>query len=170
MAYTIKSVKTFRGMEGHGFNVTLLRDGKKVALVMDEGCGGEARFEWVDYAMPKVDVPWTNYGQEPISIRCTPEEATLYEFLRGKTCQFDTLTLSMNPDLFIGELLTKYENDKRFARLCKTKTIFHLRSDPVDSWRKFNSPFNKRMKDLIVEKYGNQVDEIMNEILGQVAV
>lgn len=44
--YEVKNVKTFRGMEGQGFNATLYRDGKRVAFVIDEGCGGCLLFEW----------------------------------------------------------------------------------------------------------------------------
>ena len=47
MSYTIKGVKTFRGMEGQGFNATLCRDGKPVAHVDDEGCGGCYNWRWL---------------------------------------------------------------------------------------------------------------------------
>ncbi len=173
MSYTVKNVKKFRGMEGTGFNLNLLRDGKKVAFVMDEGCGGVSRFEWVDYDKPKVDVQWTNYQKQPCTIRCTPEEATLYEFLRGKTFKVGTVTLVVDPDIFVGDLLENYENDKRFARLCKTKTLFRLKGDKEGEWRALTVhgvSFNKTVKDKIISKFGDQVEEILNETLGQVAV
>ena len=179
MSYTIKNVKKFRGMEGTGFNLNLLRDGKKVAFVMDEGCGAEPCFEWVDEAKPKVDVPWLNFQQEPISIlRCSPEEAALYESLRGQTIKMDnfrggTITMAVDPEMFVGDLFEKYENDKRFARLCKTKTLFRLKGDKEGEWRALTVhgvSFNKAAKDKIISKYGDQVEEILNETLGQVAV
>jgi len=175
MAYTVKSIKTFRGTDTNGFNATLLWEGKKVVLVIDEGGGAPMMFEWFDRAMPKVDVPWINWQGAAFTMRCSPEEARLYEFLRGKTVELNnfrggTTTAAIDPEIFIGQLIDKATNDKRDKRACKTKTIFHLRSDPEGSWKQFNSPFNKRMKDHIISKYGDQVDEILNETLGQVAV
>jgi hypothetical protein len=46
--YSIKNLKTFRGMEGQGFNLTLYRDGIKVATVDDDANGGCFHFHWFD--------------------------------------------------------------------------------------------------------------------------
>lgn len=42
----VKNVKSFVGMEGHGFNCSLYIDGKKVAFVIDEANGGEFHYQW----------------------------------------------------------------------------------------------------------------------------
>jgi quinol monooxygenase YgiN len=44
--YTVKNVKSFRGNEGYGFNATLYRGDKRVALVMDDANGGCYSYEW----------------------------------------------------------------------------------------------------------------------------
>ena len=44
--YTVSKVKFFRARNGQGFNATLLCNGKPVAEVDDEGCGGCLRWYW----------------------------------------------------------------------------------------------------------------------------
>ena len=38
--YSVAKVKSFRGTDGYGFNADLMKDGRKIAFVIDEGCGG----------------------------------------------------------------------------------------------------------------------------------
>jgi hypothetical protein len=45
--YSVRNVKTFTGMEGPGFNATLCRDGKPVAMVIDDASGGCFDFQWL---------------------------------------------------------------------------------------------------------------------------
>jgi len=171
MEYTLKSIKTFRGMDGQGMNATLYRDGVKVALVIDDGCGGEIHLEWVDYQAPRVTVPWVNYEGQPCEIRCTPEASKLYEFLRGKTWNIGKMfgkadkEIQVDIGIFIGELADKTINENRFKRLCKSKTLFRLKTDEKDCWRTLKSPFNQQVKDLIMREFGSQVESIMNEML-----
>lgn len=53
MNLTVRKVKTFRGMEGVGYNAELCADDKPVALVIDHGDGGCVVFEWRDHAGEK---------------------------------------------------------------------------------------------------------------------
>ncbi len=46
--YTVSAIKTFRGMEGPGFNAKLLCDGKHVANLADMASGGPLDIEWLD--------------------------------------------------------------------------------------------------------------------------
>lgn len=46
--YGVSKVKVFVGIEGHGFNATLMRDGKPVALVIDDASSGPTMFNWLD--------------------------------------------------------------------------------------------------------------------------
>ena len=52
--YTVKGVKSFRGMEGYGFNATLYNGSKRIAFVIDEGRGGGLLFRYFDMANGKV--------------------------------------------------------------------------------------------------------------------
>ena len=38
---TLKKIKTFEGMDGHGFNADVYFDEKLIAFAFDEGCGGD---------------------------------------------------------------------------------------------------------------------------------
>ena len=169
MPYEVRNVKTFMGNDCPGFNATLYRDGVKIALVVDDGSGGMMSFEWLDCQAPKVEIPWWNYKNEPCMILCTPEEAKLHEFIRGKT--FDGLSgpEQMDIEMFASGLVDKFENAKRFKRLCKTNTLFRVNGDKDGEWRTIKGPFTKRIKDFIVKIYGVKVEVILNETFGQVA-
>lgn len=176
MEYTLQGIKTFRGTDGQGLNATLYRDGIKVAFVIDAGCGGDVDWQWFDRQAPRETVHSVNSQGTPFTIQCTPEEAKLYEFLRGKTWKFDKSfglgerDIQISPSYFIAELANDTINENRFKRLCKSKTVFRLKTDEKDCWRTLNAPFDKRVKDLIVRKFGDQIESIMNETLGQVAI
>lgn len=43
---SIKGLKTFRGMDGIGVNANLYYKSKKVAFILDEGCGGCLDIKW----------------------------------------------------------------------------------------------------------------------------
>lgn len=190
MSYEVRAVKGFMGEDCPGYNATLFRDGKKVAFVICHGNGGEDTVEWEDAgkvkmvdgkivtvgAAPRVEVPTTDYKGEPMTMRCTPEEAMLLEFLKGKTmdCGEGLGTLEMTIPLFVSSLVDDYENAKRtqarIKRACKAKTLFRVKGDKNGLYREVSMPFSKRVKDFIVGKYGDQVEVIENERLGQVAV
>lgn len=98
MSYEVRNVRGFMGEYCPGYNATLYRDGVKVAEVINSGNGGEETVHWEDAGRPKmvdgkivmvgqeprVEVQTTNYKGEPMTMRCTPEEAKLMEFLKGK--------------------------------------------------------------------------------------
>lgn len=170
MEYTIKGLKTFRGTDGHGFNAHLYRDGVKVAFVINAGTGGDTTFEWVDFKEPRIDVQMTDYNGQPYTMQCTPEEAKLHEFVKGKTCyympEWNNENEPLTPEFLIMELVDKMENERRFKKMCKTKVLFRLKSDNTNEWRSLNGTFTPQVKALIVNKFGDQLDSIMNETLG----
>lgn len=103
MNLSVKGVKTFRGMEGHGFNATLYLDGKKVAFVMDEGSGGCMRYEWNDRKAEDIVNNW---------VKTLPKMK--FEG-SGSNQEFDA-----DLDIVISNLLDKYET----AKQCRTKIMF----------------------------------------------
>lgn len=174
MSYTVRKVKSFEGMEGLGFNAELVRDGKPVAFVIDEGNGGCFNFRWYDHSATMVEVPWVDYKGNPVVIRCTPEEAALHEAIRGKTweSEFSEGSKQMDLDMFVGGLVDEHENDKRFRRLAKTKTLYRVAGQADGVWNVLKAPFSKRIRDYIVAdcaKAGKVLESIYNETIGQVA-
>lgn len=120
--YEVKNVKTFQGMEGTGFNASLYRNGKKVALVIDDAHGGDFQFQWDDWREQRVDINITLRDGKPHTFKGTPEEKVLYEYV-------DKLPLEKNkyfpdgmkqtPDTFVEDLVTKYESDTWMRRQLK---------------------------------------------------
>ena len=51
MEFKIKNFKSFRGMEGIGFNATLFVDGQKACEIDDAAQGGEYDYNWVSDAI-----------------------------------------------------------------------------------------------------------------------
>ena len=157
--YSVKKVKTFRGMEGEGYNADLYRDGKKIAFVIDEGCGGETRFEWLDLGVPKVDIIHHGYGTEPITYKGTPEEKLFVELADSQTYTFDGHTGRKNADILVGELITIFLT----KRDCKNKTVFRLASDGEGIERTIKAKFTPEIATHIRTKYGADLVEIVNE-------
>jgi len=141
--YNVKGVKSFRGMEGYGFNATLYRGKIKIAFVIDEANGGCYHYDWFNRAEDKI-----------LRDHCEslPKEV-VYD-----------MEIAVDSDMLVGALVDKYENDKRFSRLCKKSTLFRLKGDPDDGYQVYkNTPYNEFMKKFLIDKYGDTLEEILNE-------
>ena len=170
--YTVSKVKTFKGREGEGFNADLLCDGKKVGEVINDASGGCIDFHWLDFASTRVDVNWIGYNATPVVLRCTPQEAAFYEFLRGKTWTLDLAghdadnsPVQHDPDSYAGFLVDEFLDDRRFRRICKTKTMFRLSTDENGVLRTLSVAFSPNVKAKVVEKYGDKIEYFLNERL-----
>lgn len=53
-SFSVKNIKTFRGMEGQGFEATIYWNGKRAGTVTNEATGGDFRFFWDDRAAEKA--------------------------------------------------------------------------------------------------------------------
>ena len=156
MKYTIKGLKSFIGNEGHGYNVSLYRDGKRVAFIIDDASGGEVDFQWLDWK-----------GGHSL------EEMTLLKFLEGKMCPpcFEGDTESqMDPSGFVASLIDDYEIDKKLRALCKKYTLIRITGDPEDCYRTIKQPFTPNTRAAIImsaARSGKEVIEFINETLAQ---
>jgi len=133
--YTVKGIKTFTGMEGHGYNATLYRDGKAVAFVIDDASGGDLQIEWKDHKDGLFAVSTTNYKGEPWTVKMTLEEQRLHELCASmphRTCEWvDPATgkpsvLATTMAIFIEELVNDALMLRDIARLTKGKVAFAL--------------------------------------------
>ena len=106
--YSVKNTKSFEGTDGYGFNADLHRSGKKVARVIDSGCGGEAMFYWEDQESDKVDIHTTDYKGKPHTYRGTPEEKLLDEQVEKQPLQdheYSPEGLKMDMSWFVSNLV-----------------------------------------------------------------
>jgi hypothetical protein len=117
--YEVGRIKTFRGMDGQGLNAVLIRNHKAVADILDEGCGGEMRFDWLDQ----------KHGE-------SAEEAMFEAFIAEEKLKIpadkkDPETDVLEREYFDGATWVNMEvdrimNDRRFRKACKTKTLFQV--------------------------------------------
>ena len=148
--YSLRKVKTFIGNEGQGFNAELLRDGKPVAFVIDSAQGGEFEYQW--------------YGGG------NAEMLKLREFAKAQPpVKSGDIELAMDMDLYVGSLLDSYLEDRQKRTWCKTKCVFRLKGDNAGEYRtipvpKNNPEFLLKCISRVKEKYGDRVEEILNEM------
>lgn len=165
MAYTLAKVKTFRGMEGHGLNATLMHNGEAVAFILDEGNGGEVRFDF------------RNPGQTRRSFEATTradaerEESEFLSHCRfwyaesgqkakdekeyGTDHPFDRDGFLM--EVWVNHHIDEALNKRRLDRIAKTKTLFRLRGDDADAWRTVSAPYSEGVQKFLNTKYGDKV-------------
>lgn len=145
--YTVNKLRSYRGTEGWGFNADLMKDGHKIAFVIDSAEGGMYSFEWVDR---KHEKEMQEY------VKTLPEVDTP---IYGK--------LKYDIDLFVAKLVDDFETEKKLKKACRKGTLYRLKEDPPDRWRALGNKFDENVKAYLIEKYGNSIDEIVNERIKQ---
>jgi len=146
--YSVRNVKTFRGMEGEGFNATLYRDGHRIAFVIDDATGGDMHIQWTEARSRGA------------------EEKRLLEFLKTLPKErWEDTEYDVTPDIFLDALVDQAQAEKRLKRLFEKETLFRLKSDPTDDdkWRVINVCFSAGVKAALVKRYGDRLGEILNE-------
>jgi len=115
--FDIKGFKTFRGMEGGGFNATLTLNKKDVAFLMDEGNGGELRIEWKEghWKMP-ANVKEFLASDEAVKIAIKRELAFREEY---KFRDDAPLPMTWDQSDFVEYLIEKHEEKKKLKKLAK---------------------------------------------------
>jgi hypothetical protein len=173
--YEIKGVKTFRGMEGEGFNATLYREGKKVCFIIDEANGGCYNYCWFDYHIDsRVEVKGVHYLGEKYSYEGSPEEAKFHEFLMDLPWEKSEVSEKPYPidkDTFIARLIDGYERVKEFKKICNKGLCVQVGEDiGTDKYVSFPIQYAKVSKAWVDEqlrkRYPNQKILILNEIYG----
>lgn len=146
--YTVKGLKTMPTGDGGAFDFTLMRNGVKVAHVHDDGYGGEVDIEYLD----------------------AKEEKAMKEYIATLPKEGE---LDVDAELFVCAVLDKHENTQVLKRWCKKEVVFRVKGDKEGTYRtqKPNKGrvFDKAMEEKIIayvkEKYGDAIEEIVNESL-----
>jgi hypothetical protein len=177
--YTVRGVTSHKGHEGEPLaQCTICRDGKKVAEYHDGDWGGGGEFFWGDERAPKVKRTIPRYDDKgTIEIDVTPEEGLLWDHVAGKTTDIckglegvEPMIRSLNPELFVSDLIDDFLQNRKYRKEAKTHTIFRLQGDVEGNYWTLKRPFNLPTKQWLQNKYGARLVEIINETLGQVAV
>ena len=143
MEVALEKVKIARNMseETTAFTAELWLDGKLSAYVKNDGHGGDnhARFIRREEEMPFYDwceaqPPWeTSYG-----------------------------TFPMNSDIYIGNLLAAWEDNRYFKRLCAKKTVIRREVHSKGQYQYWPVPYAPE-KAAQIRKAFPDVVEIINE-------
>lgn len=143
--YKVKNVKSFRGMEGDGFNANLYLGSKKVAFVMDSAFGGDYTYEWVS----KEDE--TVFGAFLLTLPLVDMSEFGPEFE----------PFNVTPDIFMGELVGKFEEEREKRGWCRKSIVYRLKGDAIGRWRLVAK--RPGLEEAIVAKFGYSIEEILNK-------
>ncbi|MFA5419833.1 MAG: hypothetical protein WC341_15375 [Bacteroidales bacterium] len=127
------------------FSATLYIDGKKAGTASNRGCGGSNEIHIFD---PKLRDEFN-------------------AFCKAQPLPKGWGDLPMDADLYISLLLEKLEETQQLKRWCKKSTMFRLKGDKKGEWRTVKHVFNAEVKAFLVGKYGDTIETIANEHLGE---
>ena len=164
--YTVKGIKTFLGMEGNGYNANLYRGKKKVAFLCDSATGGETDVTWEDRSSKKqVKLNGINFSGDKFSYKGTPEEKIFIELLAKEPKEESPFGgfVHMTPDVFFGDLVDKTLNDRKFKRLCKTKTVFILKVNKKKVVYTITRKYDDKSEKLLKDEYEDRLIEVINK-------
>jgi len=104
----LKSLKTFMGMEGHGFNVDVWINGVKCIFVIDDANGGCFNYQPYTYNNPKAELVKANIKLLENYIDSLPESPLE---INGVPFERDGEVVMMKPDMdtFINDLIIEMD-------------------------------------------------------------
>jgi len=144
--YSIKNVKIFQSHDGGGFELSLYKDGRRIAIVGNEGNGGEDTWYPINH----------NEGCY-VELKASKESMKLWcknnlPKWKGVDTMFDT-----TPDIHIGNLLETFQYTKDLKRLLK-KTVI-IQGGIVYT---LNSKYVQEHKEKILSAYEDSI--ILNDM------
>ena len=134
---TIKGLKTWETYEGGGYQFNLYRNNKKIAFVHEAGVGGCLYIDWSD-EQAKADIE--GYVKTLPKIQMEDMD----------------LALSVTVDIFLDDLVSEYEWEKKLKRYRKQGILFRFLTDPEKSFRVLKTPDIEKAKEVLNRKYPNQ--------------
>lgn len=141
MNLELRNVKINKAMseETNCFSADVWADGVKSGVVSNHGHGGCNRYHWINQEIGKK----------------------IEDFAKEQKTEFEFEKL----DQLISDLFVKFQVKKDFVRWTKKSTLFHVKGDKKESWRTIKTIFTLDVKKFIQDKYGDQLELIMNEDL-----
>jgi hypothetical protein len=159
MNYTIKNLKTWNTHDGGGYSCTLYCDGNKIALVLNEGVGGETQIMTLDDNSPKVEIDgyYDKEANKQFRHWVTPNYAKLDAFCKTLP-KWDCLgeMIHMDPSLFIEELISQANFDKKVANAKKRGTPFKLEGDDKYTFSVLNTLDQKVVINYLEKNHPNK--------------
>jgi len=151
--YEVKSVKSFVGNEGYGFNANLYRNGKKIGFCVDDAGGGGM-----------FPIHWDK------NVDRQEEQRLLTAHIKGlPKVQAHGMELTIDESWFVTELVTKWETErdiKKLQKKCATKTLFRHSKCKVGGYMIMSAICDEKMRAKLKADYGEDV-EIFNDVLAE---
>ena len=134
---TIKGLKNWQTRDGGGYQFNLYRRGKKIAFVHEDGNGGPLQIDWFD--------------------KQSEQDIKAYAKTLPKIQMEDMdLALSVTVDIFLDDLVSEYEWEKKLNRHRKQGVLFRFLTDPEKSFRVIKTRNTEKAKEVLNRKYPNQ--------------
>jgi hypothetical protein len=153
--YSLKGIKTFQGMDGVGLNATLMRDGKDVCTLIDEGCGGEMLFRWHDqmHGESKEMDLWDAFiAAEKAKMDATKKN----EYGMTEKDYFDGA-------MWVNTRVDEIEAKKRIKRLCKANTCYQVDGEiGSDKFWKIKGT-DAKVREWVQKKHPGQTIKFLND-------
>ena len=147
--YLLKSVKFFRGMEGHGYNANLYHGKRKVAFAYDDARGGCVYIEW-------------DKKEDELNFDKFLEEYPKYK------CTIDGTLVSHDESTFLGDLIEIYEIERIVKCLMKKATFYNPPTNEFRSFKKSSGMWNDAKLKVVEEKYPKAI--IFNQLSKEQAI
>jgi hypothetical protein len=110
--YEVKNVKTFHGHDGGCWECTLYCNGKRVAIVTEDGWGGELQFNWLT-------------SNRTICGVCDASKALDAHCLTlPKWELYDGEMTHMTADIHVGDLVNAFLQTKDLKKMLKKVTVY----------------------------------------------
>ena len=162
--YNVKNIKSFMGTDGHGFNATLYRGKKRVATLIDSGCGGEVNIQWLDWKKEHVEIE-NRVGGKVYKFGGTPEEKNLYDHINSlpnEPSEYFEDGLGVDTGFFLGTLVGETDENNRLRRLCKKKTVVRMKENDKD-YVVYKTSFSPEFKKSLEQHHQGGIFEFVNE-------
>ncbi len=146
---TATKIKTHRGRDGVGYNATLTINGKPVAAILNEGCGGPTYLRAVKDrdAVAAFEAKVAALPPEPLDMG-----------------NGETRMVEVGVDYFLASLVEDVLEDQRIRRLAKTNVVLRLPNDPPGTYRTVKMTLDEKGRQWITAKHPNA--EVVNDKLG----
>lgn len=136
--YSVGAIKTFRGHDGYGYSCNLLRNGKKVAEVLEDGWGGGLQFSWLDYKNSTV-VNSRTYEGNPHIFNGTVEESLFYDEVmklpKIKGFSDNDPDMFTDPDIVVDEMVNDALDTKKIKADLKKKFMIQFKDGKISYWK-----------------------------------
>lgn len=154
--FTLAKIKTFQGREGYGVNATLLRHGQDVAVILDEGNGGQIR----------IDFYPVHRNLEKVFAKFCATWFELADYAKEFTERVEAGSSKWNPsshemrEVWIHCMVDTFTTKRKLDRLSKRNTLFRVKGDKLDEWRSVNIADKTKARTYLETKFGEKLETI----------